>query len=79
MICDKIKLLEKIFVFRAIYVPAQHGPYEKSNGDPSGNSKSNCIVCIFMFEMVDPTQVIIRPDIVEITGPRVVTEGGHVR
>ena len=28
--------LEKIFVFRAIYVSAEHGPYEESDGDPTG-------------------------------------------
>ena len=68
-------------------MPAEHGPYEESDGDPAGRSiqtsSSNFrrygFVCISLCQMMDPSQVIIRPDIVEITGPRVVTEGGHVR
>ena len=42
--CDKIKLsieIEQILGCRAIYVSAQHGPYEESHGDPSGDSSSN--------------------------------------
>ena len=66
---------------------AEHGPYEESDGDPAGGSlqtsssnfRRHVFVCISLSQVMDPSQVIIRPDIVEITGPRVVTEGGHVR